>query len=171
MKPQIHLLLVALIWFACNTKPEKVKVYLFSKHPQTEYAMANVSALFNTDAIQRTNSEEDADLVVLVDEDNSISQLKPEGFSLQKGASGQWEITGKDPIGAMYGLFEVAEHLSMTYWKTIIELKERFNKRDIPYVFNAKMDYHQYMETLQNERNSFQEIDEFWVHHISTLNF
>lgn len=63
---------------------------------------------------------------------------------------------------------EIKAHLnsSIKYWKTIIELKERYNKRHIPYVFNQNLDYHQYLQTLEKERDSFQNIKEFWIHNV-----
>ena len=63
---------------------------------------------------------------------------------------------------------KIKEHLdaSITCWEKIIEQKERFNKRDIPYIFKENLDYHEYLKTLKEERNTFQNIDEFWIHDV-----
>ena len=119
-KHTIQLLLVALLIGSCSTKQNKVSIYIKSKYPQTEYAINNAPELFDTDALQRIQSEGDADVIVSVN--NELSDLKEEGFVLSK-TNEQWQITGKDPIGAMYGIFEVAEQLS--FGKEINEIKEK----------------------------------------------
>ncbi|SDW32041.1 hypothetical protein SAMN05444411_101476 [Lutibacter oricola] len=68
---------------------------------------------------------------------------------------------------------QIKQHLdvSIAYWEKITELKERYNKQVIPNIFNKNLDYQKYLETLTDERNNFQEIKEFYKHHVSTLSF
>lgn len=99
---------------------ERVKVFVALDSRQTEYALGNASRLFDTDALQRVTEIGNADLVVSVNKE--LPGVNDEGFTLAK-AEETWRIVGKDPIGAMYGIFEVAEHLS--FGKTLGELAEK----------------------------------------------
>lgn len=140
MKYLIYLILVSFIIGSCGAKPEKYTVYAEAQYPQTEYAIINASALFDTDALQRTDKRENADIIVTVNNDKTLSELKPEGFVLEKSAKGNLEIKANDPIGAMYGIFEVTEQLSfgkgigdITEKTVIPSFKNRFIKFNLPW--------------------------------------
>lgn len=123
MKYFVQLLILSLVALSCTTKQEKVSVFIESNYPQTEYAIANVPELFDTDAILRIHNKEEADIVVSVDERNEFPDLKQEGFILKNSGGGKWKIKGKDATGAMYGIFEIAEQFS--FGKDINELQEK----------------------------------------------
>lgn len=133
----IQFIVVSFLIGSCNSKPEMVRVFIVPQHPQTEYAITNAPELFDTNVLQRVLNKEEADVIVSVD--GELSDLKEEGFMLSK-TNDKWQITGKDPIGAMYGIFEVAEHLS--FGKALSEigektvnpsLKNRFIKFNLPW--------------------------------------
>ncbi|WP_282136702.1 hypothetical protein [Seonamhaeicola maritimus] len=130
-------LLVSVLLASCSKKQERVNVFIESEFPQTEYAINNASELFDTDALQRVDSKEEADIIVSVD--NGLSNIKEEGFVLSYD-NVKLGIKGKDAIGAMYGVFEVAEQLS--FGKSLSEIlektvnpsmKNRFIKFNLPW--------------------------------------
>ncbi|WP_066631668.1 hypothetical protein [Labilibacter marinus] len=123
MKPLLYLLLLSTLFVACNSKPEKVRVFIESKHLQTEFAISNAQELFGTDALLRVNNKEESDVIVSVDELHESLNIKEEGFILQKTNDGKWDVKSKDPVGAMYGIFEIAEQLS--FGKKLVELKDK----------------------------------------------
>ncbi len=61
---------------------------------------------------------------------------------------------------------EIDTHLeqSIDYWKRIITLKEKYNKETIPYMFNEKLNYNNYLEILEEEAISYSGIKEFSNH-------
>ncbi|MGQ1784847.1 hypothetical protein [Saccharicrinis sp. GN24d3] len=117
------ILLLSILICSCSSKQSKVGVFIESTYPQTEFALSNASELFGTDLLQRIHNKAEADIIVSVVEDNEFPDLKKEGFALKKTAKDKWEIQAKDPIGAMYGIFEVAELLS--FGKDISDIKEK----------------------------------------------
>lgn len=140
MKHFIQPLLLLCILCSCNTKQKTVTVFIESNYPQTQYAINNAPVFFGTDVLQGIQNKEEADILVSVDEDNEFLDLKPEGFMLKNTAKGKWEIKSKDAIGAMYGIFEVAEQLSfgkklneLTEKKVNPTLKNRFIKFNLPW--------------------------------------
>ena len=50
---------------------------------------------------------------------------------------------------------------SIEEWKKITLLKEKYNQKVIPYIFDETMDYNNYLEVLLKERNSLSEINSF----------
>jgi len=50
---------------------------------------------------------------------------------------------------------------SIAYWEKVTKLKETYNKKVIPYMFNAELDYNEYLNILKNERDHLNEIDAF----------
>ncbi|MDC0584721.1 hypothetical protein OAO55_03225 [Bacteroidales bacterium] len=140
MRQFLPFLILTVLLTSCNTKHKSIKVYIQSQSPQTQYAISNASKLFDTNALRQTNDKQKANLIVSVDSANEFSDLKSEGYILKKADEGKWELIGKDPIGAMYGIFEIAEQLS--FGKKLDELKEltvnpslknRFIKFNLPW--------------------------------------
>ncbi|MDN5212763.1 hypothetical protein QQ020_11925 [Fulvivirgaceae bacterium BMA12] len=54
--------------------------------------------------------------------------------------------------------------LSIDYWKKITELKGKYNKKVVLYLFNADLDYNNYLEVLAEERKNVDGIDTFYEH-------
>ncbi|MGC6432021.1 MAG: hypothetical protein ACON5F_13330 [Jejuia sp.] len=140
LKHFIRYLFLVLSMTSCSHKTDHVNIFLEFESPQTEFAISNASTLFDTDKLIRVQSKENSDFIVSIDENNEFSSLKPEGFILQKSNHGKWNLIAKDPIGAMYGIFEVAEQLSFgkpleDFKETQINptLKNRFVKFNLPW--------------------------------------
>lgn len=61
---------------------------------------------------------------------------------------------------------EIDAHLqqSIEYWKRIIDLKEKYNRETIPYMFNEKLNYSNYLDILEAEAKNYPGIEEFPTH-------
>ena len=61
---------------------------------------------------------------------------------------------------------EIDAHLerSINHWKKIIALKEKYNKETIPYMFNEKLNYNNYLEILEEEVRTYPGLKEFLSH-------
>lgn len=64
------------------------------------------------------------------------------------------------------GRDEIDAHLkqSIEYWKSVIALKERYNRETIPYMFNETLNYKHYLKILEEELLSYPHVREFKTH-------
>ena len=105
------LLLVTTLWRCTSPEEKSITIYTSDESPTIQFAIGEIQqSLTEKDFDVEIKSDDDADIVILVEEDNST--LKPEGFSLKK-ADNQVIITGIDAAGAMYGGLELAEQIKI----------------------------------------------------------
>ncbi|WP_109830524.1 beta-N-acetylhexosaminidase family protein [Reichenbachiella versicolor] len=124
MKKLIYIIVTLLSLNSCSLKQNEIAIYTSISSPQTNYALSNISSLFDTNRIVVTNSVDKADIIIEIDKNNNLPNLKAEGFSIQESKNGKKVIIGKDPTGAMYGIFDIAEELS--FGKSLDEIKSKF---------------------------------------------
>ncbi|MFC1762587.1 hypothetical protein ACFL6U_10970 [Planctomycetota bacterium] len=98
--------------------------------PQTDFALADLQ--------QSHKDFQTGDHVHIL---LATETLKPQAYRIETNADGQVKIMGGDPVGAMYGVLDLAEQLTLTRDWSKIESKQRdpfIEKRGIK--FNIPLD-------------------------------
>lgn len=120
----LFIILLAGLLTACSSHSGPYKIYVDQATDQTRFAISNLPVLFDGLEFESCPTRSEADLIVLTSEPGENSSIQ-EGYRLSPSDEypSALQITGMGKNGAMYGILDVAEHLSFGMQLDEIESK------------------------------------------------